>query len=255
MRSKVDQRPAPRHTEARLHSRTRTAFSSALTSSQALFPVQPEMCDGIVMVRRPSVRLCCKNPRDAQRAGGRANRCGRGESHAEPDGESARSGQSGERESEPDSREEEVRTRRAKRARGSARTSRLVRAEGGHRLSGWSQAVAKPREAAKAAGTPNTRIVTGPAVEPRALRASRSCQQRRDRARCARDRITSAGGGEAAAGGDRLISRRWWRTSRMQARRCVLRLQSRQRSGAGLTWSGCNSTLTWRGLAVAPPFH
>jgi hypothetical protein len=62
-------------------------------------------------------------------------------------------------------------------------------------------------------------------------------------------------GGEAAAGGDRLISRRWWRTSCMQARRCVLRLQSRQSSGADPTGSGCKSTLTWRGFLVAPPFH
>ncbi len=102
---------------------------------------------------------------------------------------------------------------------------------------------------------PYTLIVTGPAVEPRALRASRSCQQRRYRARWARDRITSALGGEAAAGGDRLISRRWWRTSCRQALRCALRLQSRQSSGAAPTWSGCNSTLTCRGFAVAAPCH
>lgn len=148
-----------------------------------------------------------------------------------------------------------MRTRREKRAGGSPRRSQLVREEGRHRLSGQSQAVAKPSEAAKAAGTPNNRIVTCPAVETRALRASRSCQQRRYRARCVRDRITSATGGEAAAGGDRLISRRWWRTSCMQARRCALRLQSRQRSGAEPTGSGCKSTLTWRGFAVTAPFH
>jgi hypothetical protein len=30
---------------------------------------------------------------------------------------------------------------------------------------------------------------------------------------------------------------------------------ARSRSGAGPTWSGCSSTLTWRGFAVALPFH
>src|SRR5712692_8868074 len=37
----------------------------------------------------------------------------------------------------------------------------------------------------------------------------------------------------------------------MQARRCSLRLQSRHRSGAGPTWSGWSSTLTWRGFVIA----
>src|SRR5690348_11221274 len=48
-------------------------------------------------------------------------------------------------------------------------------------------------------------IVTCPAVGARALRASRSCHERRECARCARDRITPAAvPDEAAAGGDRL---------------------------------------------------
>jgi hypothetical protein len=41
----------------------------------------------------------------------------------------------------------------------------------------------------------------------------------------------------------------------MQARRCCLRLQSRQSSGGAPTRSGCKSMLTWRGLAVARPCH
>ena len=71
-------------------------------------------------------------------------------------------------------------------------------------------------------------IVTCPAVGGHALRASRSSHERRECARCARDRITSAVPGEAAAGGDRPTSMRWCRTSCRQARRCSLRLQSRE---------------------------
>jgi hypothetical protein len=41
------------------------------------------------------------------------------------------------------------------------------------------QAVAKPSEVAKAAGTPNRLIVTRPAVGARALRASRSAHKKR----------------------------------------------------------------------------
>jgi hypothetical protein len=55
-------------------------------------------------------------------------------------------------------------------------------------------------------------------VTPLPTRASRADHERRVCARCARDRITSSVGGEAA-GGDRLTSMRWWRTSCMQARR------------------------------------
>ena len=98
-------------------------------------------------------------------------------------------------------------------------------------------------------------MVRFPAAVLRVLRARRVSHERRWWARCARERITSVGGGEAAVGGGRLISMRWCRTRWMQARRCSLRLQSRQRSGAEPTWSGCSSTLTWRGFAVARPFH
>lgn len=100
-------------------------------------------------------------------------------------------------------------------------------------------AEAKPSKVAKLSGTPNSLIVTCPVVETRALRASRSCQQRRECARCVRDRITFAVPDETAAGGGRLTSMRWCRTSCIQARRYSLRPQSRQRSGAEPTASGC----------------
>lgn len=117
-----------------------------------------------------------------------------------------------------------------------------------------SYAVVKPREAATFAGMPNSLIATCPVVSGCVLRAGRLVQERRERARCARERIAFAVGGEAA-GGDKLTSRRWFRTSRMQARRYSLRLQSCQSSGEGPTTSGCSSTLTWRGFAVKLPFH
>src|SRR5436305_13093804 len=80
---------------------------------------------------------------------------------------------------------------------------------------------------AKPSGTPKSLIVTWLAVGTRALRASRSAHERREWARCARERITSVLRGAAAAGGDRLTSMRWCRTSCSQARRCSLRLLSR----------------------------
>ena len=94
---------------------------------------------------------------------------------------------------------------------------------------------------------PKSLIVTWPAVGARALRASRSAHERREWARCARERITSARQSEAAAGGGRLTSMRWCRTSCMQARRCALRLQSRQSSGVGPTRRGCepHTDPTW----------
>jgi hypothetical protein len=113
----------------------------------------------------------------------------------------------------------------------------------------------QPERGGKLSGMPNNRIVTCPAVEERALRAARSAHDRRECARCARERIPSAVGGEVVVGGDRLTSRRWRRTSWIQARRWTLRLQSRQSNGAGPTRSGCSSTLTWCGFAVALPFH
>lgn len=81
------------------------------------------------------------------------------------------------------------------------------------------------------------------------MRASRSCQQRRECARCARDRTISALGGEAAAGGDRLISMRWCRTSCMQARRWSLRLQSRE-AGAGQNQPGADAIAHSPGAAL-----
>src|SRR5437660_4252575 len=85
---------------------------------------------------------------------------------------------------------------------------------------------------AKLSGTPNRLIITWPAVGTRALRASRSAHERREWARCARERITSVLRGAAAAGGGRLTSMRWCRTSCRQARRCSLRLQSRVAAAA-----------------------
>src|SRR6266699_1823360 len=85
---------------------------------------------------------------------------------------------------------------------------------------------------AKPSGTPNSLIVTWLAVGARALRASRSAHERREWARCARERITSALRGEAAARGGMLTSIRWCRTSCIQARRCALRLQSREAAAA-----------------------
>src|SRR6266566_377426 len=108
---------------------------------------------------------------------------------------------------------------------------------------------------AKPSGTPKSLIVTWLAVGTRTLRASRSAHERREWARCARERITSALGGEAAAGGGMLTSIRWCRTSCIQARRCSLRLQSRQSSGAGPTWRGWSNTLTCLGFFVALPSH
>jgi hypothetical protein len=115
-----------------------------------------------------------------------------------------------------------------------------------------SYAAAKPSEVAKPTGIPNNVIATCPEVPVRALRASRSAHERRECARCVRERIASVIEGEAA-GGSRRTSRRWCRTSWMQACRCSLRVQSRQCSGAGPTRSGCNSRLPWRGFEVLLP--
>jgi hypothetical protein len=91
-------------------------------------------------------------------------------------------------------------------------------------------------------------IVWCPAVGGHALRASRSSQERRECARWARERITSAVPGEAA-GGDRLTSMRWCRTSCMQARRCSLRLQSRV-AAAVRDPPGVDATAHSRGLRL-----
>ena len=55
-----------------------------------------------------------------------------------------------------------------------------LREEGRPMQSRRCYAVAKPNAAAKLSGTPNRRIVTGPAVRERALRASRSCHESRE---------------------------------------------------------------------------
>ena len=84
------------------------------------------------------------------------------------------------------------------------------------------QAETNPSEAAKAAGTPNSLIVTCCSDgETRALRASRFCHERRVCARCARER----GGGETTGvaqtdpADSMCTSTRWWRSRWMQARR------------------------------------
>src|SRR5438874_13223942 len=59
----------------------------------------------------------------------------------------------------------------------------------------------------------------------------------------------------SCGGGCRLTSMRWCRRSCIQARRCALRLQSRQSKGAGPTWRGWSSKLIRRGFVVASPFH
>jgi hypothetical protein len=111
-------------------------------------------------------------------------------------------------------------------------------------------AVAIPRKVVKPSGTPNSLITICPPAFLHALRVRRSSHKRRVCARCARDKITSAGAGEASEGGGSLTSTRWCRTSCIQARRCSQRLQSRHSTGAGPTTRGCRSTLTWRGFFV-----
>lgn len=106
-------------------------------------------------------------------------------------------------------------------------------------------AVANPSQGAKRSGTPNSLIVIGPANVACALRASRSCHERRACARWAWERSTSAERGCVMASGGRLTSMCWSRTSCMQARRCSLRLQSCVAAvGAEPTASGCRRMLT-----------
>ncbi len=85
---------------------------------------------------------------------------------------------------------------------------------------------------AKLSGTPYSLIITWLAVGTRARRSSRSAHERRAWARCARERITSARQSEVGTGGGMLTSIRWCRTSCLQARRCSLRLQSREAAAA-----------------------
>jgi hypothetical protein len=74
------------------------------------------------------------------------------------------------------------------------------------------QAEALPSEAAMASGTPNSLIITCSAGEMRALRASRSCHERRVCARCARerDRDETMGVAEADPPDSVCTSTRWW---------------------------------------------
>ncbi len=111
-------------------------------------------------------------------------------------------------------REEELRNNQEKRSESSTRRRELVREEEPQRRSRPCSTVAKPSKRAKLSGTPNSLIVTWPAVGRRALPASRSAHERREWVRCARDRITSALRGEPAGGGV-LTSMRWCRTSRI----------------------------------------
>ena len=87
------------------------------------------------------------------------------------------------------------------------RRSQLVREERLQRLARPCYTVANPSEVAKPAGMPNSLIVTWSAVGTRPFRASRSAHERRECARCSRERITSVVGGEAAEG-ERLIAMR-----------------------------------------------
>src|SRR5207245_7146067 len=113
----------------------------------------------------------------------------------------------------------------------SERRKGLFREEKGalHHVSGPAQLVGRPRNVARASGTPKSLILTRLAVGARALRANRSAHESREWARCAGERL---GGDETCWGWSacgRITSTRWWCTSCMQARRCALRLQSRQR--------------------------
>jgi hypothetical protein len=105
---------------------------------------------------------------------------------------------------------------------------------------------------AKASGTPNSLIVTWPAVGGRALRASRSGQQRRKCARWARERGEGSTPGSGCPDSLQSTSTRWLRRSCMHARRCVRRLQSPQSRGAGATTSGCEPQTHPAGLVGGP---
>ena len=98
--------------------------------------------------------------------------------------------------------------------------------------SGCKRRVRRPRKAAKAAGTPNSEIVTWLVVGTEALRANRSSHARREWARCARERMTSGPCGSGGRACGSVTSTRWSRSKRIQARRCCLRLQSCHRRGA-----------------------
>ncbi len=86
-------------------------------------------------------------------------------------------------------------------------------------------------------------------------RASRSCQQRRYCARCARERGKGVTAGLAGRAGSIWISR----ALAVQLQTCPPMLPpapvTRSRRGAEPMARGCSSTLTWRGFLVALPCH
>ena len=81
----------------------------------------------------------------------------------------------------------------------SERRKGLFREEKGalHHVSGPAQLVGRPRNVARASGTPKSLILTRLAVGARALWANRSAHESREWARCARERI---GGDETCWG-------------------------------------------------------
>jgi hypothetical protein len=193
-----------------------------------------------------------RDPRIAQRGCGRAHRCASG--HQPP-----RTGPCREemRQSEGKRSQNERRKRETeeKKADEVARRRTPFPGEGIHRSPTDGDMVSRPSEVVKASGTPTSVILTREAPGARAFRVSRSCHERRACARCARERTTACFSGA----GDRLwstwISTCWGDRRCMHARRCCLRLQSRQNKGGEPTGRGWSSTRTWRGLAVGLPFH
>jgi hypothetical protein len=100
-------------------------------------------------------------------------------------------------------------------------------------------AVSRPRKIAKGSGTPKSLMASWSVGGTRALRASRSSHERREWARCARERMTSGPCGSAGRACGCVTSTRWWRSSCMHTRRWCRRLQSCQSRGAEPTTNGC----------------
>lgn len=101
------------------------------------------------------------------------------------------------------------------------------------------EAVGRPRQAAKAAGIPNSVMSGRAAVSARALRASRWFQGRREWARCTRKSTTGGAGRDGWTVVGSFTSTRWLRSNCMQARRCALRGQSLQSSRDAPPVRGC----------------
>ena len=144
--------------------------------------------------------------------------------------------------SEPWMREPEARAQ-ARSARVSARRGKPVRGENSHRTraQGLAYPARRPRKSANWSGTPKSLRLTGPLAGTEALRVNRSVHESRKCAQSNRDRIVGPGllwpSGPCAC----LTSMRWCRTSCMQARRCALRLQSRE-AAAGQNQPGGDAT-------------